>query len=126
MNISEIHGTVLQSCRSSVQFFVANGELSCISGQLSAEMDRGVPLNIASCALLTYMIAHITNLRPGDLKLNVGDAHVYLNKVEPLNKQLMRIPRPFPQLMINRQITEIKDFNFEDFEALGYNPYPNV
>jgi thymidylate synthase len=89
-------------------------------------MGLGVPFNIASYALLTYMIAHVTNLKPGDFVHTFGDAHVYLNHVEPLKEQLQRTPRPFPKLRFKRQVTDIDDFRFEDFEIVDYDPYPTI
>lgn len=125
-NPIQIPEMALPPCHCLAQFYVANGELSCQLYQRSADMGLGVPFNIASYALLTYMIAHITNLKPGDFIHTLGDTHVYLNHVEPLKEQLGRTPRPFPQLKIKRQVTEIDDFKFEDFEVLGYDPYPTI
>lgn len=114
-NPMQIPQMALPPCHCLAQFYVANGELSCLLYQRSADMGLGVPFNIASYALLTYMIAHVTNLKPGDFIHTLGDTHVYLNHVEPLKEQLERKPRPFPQLKIKREITDIDDFRFEDF-----------
>ena len=84
-----------------VQFYVADGELSCQMYQRSCDLGLGVPFNIASYALLTYLIAHTCNLRPGDLVHVLGDAHVYSNHVEPLKEQLEKMPRPFPVRLTN-------------------------
>lgn len=116
----------LPPCHCLAQFFVANGELSCQLYQRSADMGLGVPFNIASYALLTYMIAHVTGLKPGDFVHTTGDTHVYKNHVEPLKEQLQRKPRPFPKLVIKRQVTDIEDFKFEDFEIVDYKPYPKI
>lgn len=94
--------------------------------QRSADMGLGVPFNIASYALLTYMIAHVTNLKPGDFVHTLGDAHVYSNHVEPLKEQLERTPRPFPTLKFKRQVERIEDFTFDDFVIEGYNPHPKI
>ncbi|XP_018326854.1 thymidylate synthase isoform X2 [Agrilus planipennis] len=116
----------LPPCHCLVQFFVANGELSCLLYQRSADMGLGVPFNIASYALLTVMIAHITKLKPGEFIHTLGDSHVYLNHITPLQQQLKRKPRPFPCLYIKREISKIEDFIFEDFELRGYKPYPKI
>lgn len=116
----------LPPCHCLAQFYVANGQLSCQLYQRSADMGLGVPFNIASYALLTYMIAHITSLKPGDFVHTVGDTHVYKNHIEPLREQLQRKPLPFPKLIIKREITNIEDFRFEDFEIVGYKPYPKI
>ncbi|XP_055705671.1 thymidylate synthase [Phlebotomus papatasi] len=116
----------LPPCHCLVQFYVANGELSCQMYQRSADMGLGVPFNIASYALLTRIIAHITDLKPGDFVHTLGDAHVYLNHVEPLKEQLLRRPKPFPTLKFSRKVTDIEDFKFEDFVLNDYNPHPKI
>ncbi len=85
-----------------------------------------VPFNIASYSLLTYMVAHVCGLKPGDFIHVLGDTHVYKNHIEPLKEQLKRQPRPFPTLRIKRQVTSIDDFKFEDFELLNYNPHNTI
>lgn len=116
----------LPPCHCLVQFHVSNGELSCQMYQRSADMGLGVPFNIASYALLTYMIAHVTNLKPGDFVHTLGDAHVYSTHVEPLQEQLQRTPRPFPTFQFKRQVDRIEDFTFDDFLVENYNPYPKI
>ncbi|XP_017047504.1 thymidylate synthase [Drosophila ficusphila] len=127
-NPLDIPKMALPPCHCLAQFYVSQtrGELSCQLYQRSADMGLGVPFNIASYALLTYMIAHVTGLKPGDFVHTLGDAHVYLNHVEPLKEQLTRTPRPFPKLVIKRQVQDIEDFRFDDFEIVGYNPYPKI
>lgn len=109
-----------------VQFYCANGELSCQLYQRSADMGLGVPFNIASYALLTIMLAHVTGLKPGDFVHTLGDAHVYSNHVEALRQQLEREPRPFPTISIKRKVENIEEFKFEDFEVTGYDPHPKI
>lgn len=94
--------------------------------QRSADMGLGVPFNIASYALLTHMVAHVTGRKPGDFVHTIGDAHVYLNHVEALQKQLTREPRAFPTLKINSAKKSIDDFEFSDFEVVGYNPHKTI
>ncbi|AMB17039.1 thymidylate synthase [Macropodid alphaherpesvirus 1] len=113
----------LPPCHTLCQFYVANGELSCQLYQRSGDMGLGVPFNIASYALLTYMIAHVVGLVPGELVHTLGDAHIYLNHIERLRIQLQREPRPFPQLKIIRAVTSIDDFRSEDFVLEGYRPH---
>ena len=72
------------------------------------------------------MIAHVTNLKPGDFVHTLGDAHVYSNHVEPLKVQLQREPKAFPKLIIKRQVEKIEDFKFEDFTVEGYEPHPKI
>lgn len=125
-NVKDLSRMALPPCHCLAQFYVANGELSCQLYQRSADMGLGVPFNIASYALLTCMIAHVTGLKPGEFVHTLGDAHVYKNHVEPLKIQLDREPRPFPKLLIKRKVEKIEDFKFEDFEISGYNPFGKI
>lgn len=125
-NPIDIPEMALPPCHCLAQFFVANGELSCQLYQRSADMGLGIPFNIASYALLTHMIAHVTGLKAGELVHTTGDTHVYLNHVEPLEEQLRRVPKPFPRLHFKRNVQTIDEFQFEDFEIRGYDPYPTI
>jgi len=125
-NPADLNKMALPPCHCLVQFYVANGELSCQLYQRSADMGLGVPFNIASYALLTVMLAHVTGTTPGDFVHTLGDAHVYSNHVEALEVQVARTPRPFPTIAIKRQVASIEDFTFEDFEVKGYDPHPKI
>ncbi|KAM9712886.1 thymidylate synthase [Menidia menidia] len=125
-NPKDLPQMALPPCHALCQFYVCDGELSCQLYQRSADMGLGVPFNIASYALLTYMIAHITGLKPGDFVHTLGDAHVYVNHIQPLEEQLQRDVRPFPKLKINRKVESIDDFRKEDFEISDYNPHPTI
>lgn len=125
-NPGDIPKMALPPCHCLVQFYVSDGELSSQLYQRSGDMGLGVPFNIASYALLTVMIAHVCKLKPGTFVHTLGDAHVYLNHVEPLRVQLEREPRPFPKLFITRDVENIEDFTFEDFRLDGYNPHPKI
>ncbi|XP_026124091.1 thymidylate synthase [Carassius auratus] len=116
----------LPPCHALCQFYVSDGELSCQLYQRSGDIGLGVPFNIASYALLTYMIAHITGLKPGDFVHTLGDAHIYTNHIEALKEQIRREPRPFPKLRIKRKVERIDDFQAEDFEIYDYNPHPAI
>jgi thymidylate synthase len=121
-NPSDVDKMALPPCHCLFQFYVANGELSCQLYQRSADIFLGVPFNIASYALLTHMIAHVTGLKAGDFVHTLGDAHLYMNHLEQTDLQLTRTPKALPQLMIKRQVSDIEDFRFEDFEISGYAP----
>jgi dihydrofolate reductase/thymidylate synthase len=126
-NPADLSEMALPPCHMFCQFYVADGELTCQMYQRSADMGLGVPFNIASYALLTRLVAQVAGLKPGEFIHVIGDAHVYLNHVEPLQKQLMRTPRPFPTLHINPdKTTSIDDFTFEDFEVRGYRPHGTI
>ncbi|ADM10869.1 thymidylate synthase [Encephalitozoon intestinalis ATCC 50506] len=118
----------LPPCHVLFQFNVMDGKLNCAMYQRSGDMGLGVPFNIASYSLLTIIIAHLTGLRPGEFVHFLGDAHVYLDHIDSLRLQLQRTPREFPKLFVNPKGTrvEIEDFEFEDFELVGYNPHPPI
>ena len=118
----------LPPCHVFCQFYVSfpksgRPRLSCQMYQRSCDMGLGVPFNIASYALLTYMIAMVVDMEPGEFIHVMGDAHVYSNHVEALKEQLQRVPRKFPKLVIKRKVTDIDDFKYEDFEVTDYDPY---
>ncbi|XP_073966623.1 thymidylate synthase [Choristoneura fumiferana] len=125
-NPSDLGKMALPPCHCLAQFHVADGRLSCLLYQRSADMGLGVPFNIASYAFLTHMIAHITGLEAGEFVHTTGDTHVYLNHIEPLKVQLERQPRPFPTLEFARKVGSIDDFKYEDFIIKDYNPHPKI
>lgn len=108
------------------QFYVAKGELSCQMYQRSADLGLGVPFNIASYALLTCMIAHVCDLRPGDFIHVIGDAHVYLNHIDALREQLTRTPFPFPRLSVNDNVKHIDQFTMDDFQIHDYQSHKKL
>ncbi|XP_007899121.2 thymidylate synthase [Callorhinchus milii] len=125
-NPKDVPKMALPPCHALCQFYVLNGELSCQLYQRSGDVGLGVPFNIASYSLLTYMIAHVTGLKLGDFVHTFGDAHIYKNHVEQLKIQLQREPRPFPKLKITRKVENIDDFKAEDFKLEGYHPHPAI
>ena len=94
--------------------------------QRSADVFLGVPFNIASYALLTMMIAQVTDLQPGDFVHTFGDVHIYLNHLEQVSAQLEREPFPLPQMKLNPERRNLFDFCYEDFELLNYQYHPAI
>lgn len=125
-NPADVPDMALAPCHCLFQFYVADGRLSCQLYQRSADIFLGVPFNIASYALLTMMMAQVTELQPGDFVHTLGDAHLYLNHLEQADQQLARSPRPLPQMRINPDVGDIFDFKYEDFEIEGYDPHPHI
>ncbi|GMP51198.1 hypothetical protein CsSME_00017529 [Camellia sinensis var. sinensis] len=125
-NPSDLKLMALPPCHMFAQFYVANGELSCQMYQRSADMGLGVPFNIASYALLTFMIAHVRDLVPGDFVHVIGDAHVYRTHVGPLQEQLQKRPKPFPILKINPEKKDIDSFVADDVKLMCYNPHQKI
>ena len=116
----------LPPCHCFMQFYVNDGKLSCQLYQRSADIFLGVPFNIASYSLFTMMIAQVTGLGLGDFVHTIGDAHIYLNHLEQVDRQLKREPRPLPKMIINPEVKSIYDFKYEDFELVDYNPHKGI
>jgi thymidylate synthase len=130
-NPAEVDNMALPPCHCLFQFYVTptpdgGGKLSCQLYQRSADIFLGVPFNIASYALLTIMVAQVTGLKPGEFIHTLGDAHLYLNHLEQTDLQLQRAPKPLPRLILKRDVKDIFDFRFEDFEITGYAPDAHI
>jgi thymidylate synthase len=125
-NPSDVDKMALPPCHCMFQFYVANGKLSCQLYQRSADIFLGVPFNIASYAMLTHMMAHVTGLQVGEFIHTFGDAHIYLNHLNQIETQLTRAPFPLPQLLLKRDVKSIDDFRYEDFEIVNYQSHPHI
>lgn len=125
-NVGELEDMALPPCHMIFQFYVHNDELSCQLYQRSADLFLGVPFNIASYSLLTMMIAQICNLKLGDFIHSFGDLHLYKNHIEQAKLQLQRKPKPLPKMTINKDVTSIYNFKFEDFRLSNYDPHPHI
>lgn len=125
-NPNEANQVALPPCHTLFQFFVADNKLSCQLYQRSADLFLGVPFNIASYALLTHMIAQVCHLDVGDFVWTGGDCHLYANHVEQAKKQIARNPFPLPTLKLNRDISNVFDFNFDDISVEGYEHHPGI
>jgi len=116
----------LPPCHVMYQFYVADGRLSCLLTQRSADCFLGVPFNAASVAFFTHMLAQQCDLEPGEIVHSLGDLHLYSNHLEQAKLQLSRQPRPLPKLIFKRRPPSIDEYCFEDFEILGYDPHPHI
>ncbi|MBI3510936.1 MAG: thymidylate synthase [Bacteroidetes bacterium] len=125
-NVADIEKMALPPCHVLFQFYVADGRLSCMMYQRSADMFLGVPFNIASYALLTMMVAHVTGYKPGEFVHALADTHIYLNHLDQVKEQLAREPRPYPTLKLNPEIKSVFDFKYEDLQLEGYNAHPSI
>lgn len=116
----------LPPCHAFFQFYVSDGKLSCQLYQRSCDVFLGVPFNIASYALLTMMIAQVTNLEAGEFIHVLGDVHIYNNHLEQVKLQLTREPKTLPKMVLNPKVNTIFDFTYEDFSLIDYNPHPHI
>lgn len=125
-DINEMTKSGIPPCHSLFQFYVIDGKLSCQLYQRSADIFLGVPFNTASYATLTMMVAQVTGLKLGEFVHTFGDTHIYLNHIKQIDLQLSRKPKKLPKMIINPKIKSIFDFTIDDFELVGYNPYPVI
>ena len=125
-NVSDLPSMALAPCHALFQFYVAEGRLSCQLYQRSADLFLGVPFNIASYALLTHMVAQVTDLEVGDFVHTLGDAHLYVNNVDQAREQLAREPRPLPELRLDPSCRDLDAFDVDWAEVVGYDPHPAI
>ncbi len=125
-NPADIPQMALPPCHCLFQFYVAGDRLSLQLYQRSADTFLGVPFNIASYSLLLLMMAQVTGYKPGDFVYTTGDTHLYLNHIEQAREQLSRTPRQLPTMTLNKDVTSLFDFKYEDFQLTDYNPYPHI
>ena len=125
-NVADLDKMALMPCHAFFQFYVADGKLSCLLYQRSADLFLGVPFNIASYALLTMMIAQVSGLKPGDFVHTFGDTHLYLNHLDQAREQLSRAPRALPAMRLNPAVKNLFDFKYEDFTLENYDPHPAI
>ena len=125
-NVADLGNMNLPPCHILFQFYVADGKLSCQLYQRSADIFLGVPFNIASYSILLMMVARETGLVPFEFIHTLGDAHLYLNHVDQARIQLAREPKMLPILKLNPDKLRVLDFEFNDFELIGYNPDPHI
>jgi thymidylate synthase len=125
-NPADVPKVVLPPCHCLFQFYVANGRLSCQLYQRSADIFLGVPFNIASYALLTMMVAQVTDLEPGEFVHTLADAHLYLNHIDQAREQLTRKPFPLPAMRIDPSVKDIFAFERSHFKLENYQAHPHI
>lgn len=125
-NPKDVPMTALPPCHYACEFYVENGELQSMLTMRSCDVALGLPFNIASYAILTHLIAYFTGLRASWLTVSMGDTHIYLNHVAPLQDQLLREPRGQPFLKWNRDLISIDDLRVDDLSVIGYCPHPKI
>ena len=125
-NVGELDQMALPPCHMTYQYYVADGKLSGILYQRSADTFLGLGFNLCEAALLIHLLAAQTGLEVGELVWFGGDVHLYVNHLEQARQQLAREPRPLPTLRLTRNPPSIFEYRYEDFELVGYDPHPNI
>nr|DAQ92555.1 MAG TPA: thymidylate synthase [Caudoviricetes sp.] len=125
-NVAQLDQMALPPCHCFMQFYVANGKLSLQLYQRSADLFLGVPFNIASYSLLLLMMAQVTGLEAGEFIHTFGDVHIYNNHIDQIKEQLTRAPYKLPTMVLNKEVTNIFDFKYEDFTLVGYEAHPHI
>ena len=125
-NVAQLDQMALPPCHCFMQFYVANGKLSLQLYQRSADLFLGVPFNIASYSLLLLMMAQVTGLEAGEFIHTFGDVHIYNNHIDQIKEQLTREPYKLPTMVLNKEVTNIFDFKYEDFTLVGYEAHPHI
>jgi thymidylate synthase len=125
-NPADVPRMALPPCHTLFQFEVSEGKLSCQLYQRSADLFLGVPFNIASYALLTHLVAHVTRLDVGDFVHTIGDAHIYSNHLEQVAEQLQREPFPLPRLEIDPELRDLDAIERGQIRLVGYRSHPTL
>lgn len=121
-NCNDIHKMALSPCHMFAQFILDNNSLSCVVYQRAADVGLGLPFNIASYALLLKFFAHIHKIQVGKLVIIAGDTHIYNSHISGLSKQILRTPKPFPDVTLEDHVVGTNTFNFESISLKNYNP----
>lgn len=125
-NAADLDKMALPPCHYAFQFYVNDGELSCKFTMRSTDIFLGLPFSIASYALLTHMVAHVTGLQVGELIVDLGDAHIYNNHIYQVRELLSRTSHSAPELEIVGDVNSIDDFSIENFKLTGYHPHTTI
>ena len=123
-NPGEVAEMALPPCHTLFQFNVTEGRLSCQLYQRSADLFLGVPFNIASYALLTHLVAHVTGLTPGEFVHTFGDAHIYTNHLDQVDEQLTRAPLPLPRIEVAPEVSDLSKIDRDQIRLVGYQSHP--
>ncbi|TSO26433.1 thymidylate synthase [Lactobacillus sp. LL6] len=125
-NPEDIPTSALPPCHVLFQFYVVEGKLSLQLYQRSGDMFLGVPFNIASYSLLLHLIARETGLEVGEFIHTLGDAHIYSNHFDQVNELLSRNAYDSPQLWLNPDKSNIKDFAMSDIKLIDYKHHSTI
>ncbi|NTW61980.1 thymidylate synthase [Candidatus Saccharibacteria bacterium] len=125
-NAGELDEMRLPPCHTMYQFDVTKGKLRMQLYQRSSDVFLGLPFNIAQYSMLLMMVAQVTGLEARELVVTIGNAHLYMNQIEPAKEQLKRKPYAFPKLDIVGDVKDIDGFKIENFELRDYEFHPHI
>ncbi len=126
-NVSDIDKMSLPPCHILFQFYITNdNKLSCQLYQRSCDVFIGLPFNIASYSLLTYMIAQQCNLKPKEFIWTGGDIHIYNDHIQHIKTILKRKPLKLPKLKIIKKPKNIFQYKYKYFKIKNYKYYPYI
>lgn len=127
-NWNDMGKMALPPCGFLYMFYVEDGYLNCTLTQRSSDIVLAGGWNIASVSLLVYMIAHVCNLKPGELVWNINDCHVYENQLKDAELAVSRMPKKYPTLKIIKSPVDndITNFEFDHFELIDYKPHSKI
>lgn len=109
---ADLRTAVLPSCVWSNEYKVYKGTLNCFVDQRSADVPLGLPFNISQYAILMSLLAKVSGLQPGKLYYNIADAHIYVNQIDGIKKQLANYEK---MLKFEKIINENSDIYLEEF-----------
>lgn len=128
-NPCDLSRTVLPPCHVSAQFYVdKDGGLSCHMYQRSCDVFLGLPFNIFSYTVLTYILAAKCDLKPKRLVISLGDTHIYTNHVDQVKTQMQRVALSAPRLVLASDVKTkaIEEITVSDFDLVGYFSHPSI
>jgi thymidylate synthase len=100
--------------------------LCCHLTMRSSDLFLGLPFNIASCALLTQIIAHLLHMKSSEICLSLCDAHIYEEHIEQVKKQIDLEIYESPRVIIEKAAPDIEssiDDKIKWIESLTYNDF---
>ena len=126
-NPAQLSHMALPPCHVLSQFHVTEQKyLSCTLYQRSGDVGLGIPFNIASYSFLTHLLAHHCDLIPKEFIHFIGNAHIYDDHEEPLQRQLKNKPKAFPLISILNRHKSINDYTLEDIKVVDYKHHPII
>lgn len=126
-NVGDLDKMALPPCHTLFQFYVRAGRyLDCQLYQRSGDAFLGIPFNIASYALLTHMVAHVTGLEAGRFIHTLGDAHIYKNHIAQVRQQLSRAPLFTPRLELTGPRDTVDGWTADQIGLLDYHPHAAI